>query len=84
MIETQISILINRKSDIELIKNSIVNCKIQFPVYFCEFEENFNANFTSEYEEWELDKEILNCFPDYEFTENLEKGRKEIRLNSRT
>lgn len=80
MIETQISILINRKSDIELIKKSIVNCKIQIPVYFCEYEENFTANFTSEYEEWELDKKILNCFPEYEFTENLEKGRKEIRL----
>lgn len=80
MIETQISILINRKSDIQGIKNCIVSSKIQFPVYICEYEENFTANFTSDYEEWELDKEILNCFPDYVFTENLEKGHKEIRL----
>ncbi|WPY98360.1 hypothetical protein [Christiangramia sp. OXR-203] len=80
MIETQISILINRKSDIQVIKDCIIGSNIQFPVYICEYEENFTANFTSEYEEWELDKEILNSFPDYEFTENLEKGRKEIRL----
>jgi hypothetical protein len=80
MIETQISIQINRKSDIQVVKDCIVNSKIQFPVYICEYEGNFTANFTSEYEEWELDKEILNSFPDYEFTENLEKGRKEIRL----
>lgn len=80
MIETQISILINRKSDTELIKNCIIKRKIQFPIYICEYEENFAVNFTSDYEEWELDNKILNCFPEYEFTENLEKGRKEIRL----
>ena len=80
MTETQISILINRKSDAELIKNCIIKSKIQFPIYICEYEEDFAVNFTSDYEEWELDTEILNCFPEYEFTENLEKGRKEIRL----
>lgn len=80
MIETQISILINRKSDVELIKNSIIKSQINFPIYICEYEDNFAINFTSDYEEWELDTEILNCFPEYEFTENLEKGRKEIRL----
>ena len=80
MIKTQISILINRKSDSELIKNCIIKNNIQFPVYICEYEENCTANFTSDHEEWELDTEILKCLPEYEFTENLEKGRKEIRL----
>lgn len=80
MIETQISILINRKSDLELIKDCVIKSKIQSPIYICEYEENFTLNFTSEYEEWELDSKILNCFLEYEFTENLEKGRKEIRL----
>ncbi|TDQ25747.1 hypothetical protein [Tenacibaculum caenipelagi] len=80
MIETQISILINRKSDAELIKNCIIESKIQFPIYICEYEKDFAINFTSDYEEWELDSKILNCFPEYEFTKNIEKGRKEIRL----
>lgn len=80
MIETQISILVNRKSDEELIKNSIINCKIQSPIYIFEYEKYFRINITSDYEEWELETEILKYFPDYKFTENLEKGRKEIRL----
>jgi hypothetical protein len=80
MTETQISILISRKSDTELIKNCIIESKIQFPVYICEYEKDFAINFTSDYEEWELDSKILNCFPGYEFTKNVEKGRKEIRL----
>jgi len=80
MIETQISILVNRKSDAELIKKSIIKCKIQFPIYLFEYDEYLEVNFTSDYEEWELNTEILKCFPEYEFTENLNKGRKEIRL----
>ncbi|UTW65741.1 hypothetical protein KFE94_13925 [bacterium SCSIO 12643] len=80
MIETQISIRINRKSDLDVIKNSIIKNRIQFPIYFFEYEENYSVNLTSDYEEWELDTEILKCFPEYEFTENPEKGRKEIRL----
>ena len=80
MTETQISILINRKTDVKLIKNCIIQSRINFPIYISEYEENFAINFTSDYEEWELDSKLLNCFPEYEFTENLEKGRKEIRL----
>lgn len=80
MIETLISILINRKSDEELIKNCIIESKIKFPIYICEYEDNFAVNFTSDDEEWELDSKILNYFPEYKFTENIEKGRKEIRL----
>jgi hypothetical protein len=80
MIETEITILINRKSDIDLVKEKIINAKIQFPIYLFEFESHYKLTFTSDYEEWELDKAILDSFPDYEFTSDLEKGRKEIRL----
>ena len=61
-------------------KDSIINCKVQFPVYILEYDEHFEINITSDYEEWELETEILKHFPEYNFTENLEKGRKEIRL----
>ena len=80
MIETEISITINRKSDITLLEQTIIGNKFQFPVYIREYEFSYQINFTSDYEEWELDTAILNCFPDYEYTTDLERGRKEIRV----
>lgn len=80
MLETEITILINRKSDIDLIKGKIIDQKILFPIYMFEYESYFKLTFSSDYEEWELDTAILDSLPDYEFTSDLEKGRKEIRL----
>ena len=80
MIETDIAIKINRKSDIELIEEKIIQNKIHFPVYISEYEFNYQINFTSDYEEWELDTSILHCFPGYEYTTDLERGQKEIRI----
>lgn len=80
MIETEISITVNRKSDITLLEETIVSKKLQFPVYIREYEFSYQINFTSDYEEWELDTVILNSFPGYEFTTDLERGRKEIRV----
>lgn len=80
MIETEITILINRKSDIDIIRKKIIDRKIIFPVYLFEYESYFTLTFSSDYEEWELDKAILDSFPNYEFSSNLKKGRKEIRL----
>lgn len=80
MIETGISITINRKSDIDQIEEKIIENKIRFPVYIREYEFSYQINFTSDYEEWELDTAILDCFPEYEYTTDLEKGRKEIRI----
>jgi len=80
MIETEITILVNRKSDIDLIRQNVVDRKIQFPIFILEYENHYQLNFTSDYEEWELESAILKCFPDYEFCSNLERGRKEIRL----
>ncbi len=80
MIETEISISVNRKTDIDIIEQKIIENKIQFPVYIREYEFSYQINFTSDYEQWELDTKILNSFPGYEFTKYLEKGRKEIRI----
>jgi hypothetical protein len=79
-VETEITILVNRKSDIDLIKEKIIDSKIQFPVYIFEYENHYRLNFTSDYAEWELDSVILECFPEYELTTDLNRGRKEIRL----
>lgn len=80
MVETEITILINRKSDIELIRKIVIDRKIQFPIYILEFENSYQLNLVSDYEELELESSILDSFPDYEFTSNLDRGRKEIRL----
>jgi len=80
MIETKITLLINRKSDFDIIRRQVIDSNIQFPVYIFELDSLYQIQFVSDYEEWELDTKILSCFPDYEFTEELEKGRKEIRI----
>ena len=80
MIETQISITVNRKSDIALLEQKIIENQFQFPVYIREYEFSYQINFTSDYEEWELYTAILSSFPGYEFTTDLERGRKEIRI----
>ena len=51
-----------------------------FPVYIREYEFSYQINCTSDYEEWELDTAILHSFPGYEYTTDLERGRKEIRI----
>ncbi|AWG23886.1 hypothetical protein [Flavobacterium kingsejongi] len=80
MIETSITISVNRKSDIEIIQQKIIEKSLQFPIYICEYENSYQINFTSDYEEWELDTAMQNCFPDYEYTTDLERGCKEIRI----
>lgn len=80
MIETEIKILINRKSDIDTVRQNVIESNIRFPVYIFEFDNHYEIEFVSDYEEWELDDKILNSFSDCKFTTDLEKGRKEIRL----
>lgn len=78
--ETNISLVINRKSDIAVIQQKIIESKIDNPVYIFEYEFHYLISFKSDYEEWELDTAILNYFPDYEYTTDLERGEKEIRI----
>jgi len=80
MIETEITISINRKSDIDMIKKIIIDANISSPIYIYEYENHFNLALTSDYEQWELDSAILECFSGYEFTSELSNGKKEIRL----
>ncbi|MDF0716548.1 hypothetical protein PY092_10345 [Muricauda sp. 334s03] len=80
MIETYLNLTVNRKTDIELIQGLLREHEIKAPIVIVEFEDRYEINFTSEYEQWELESEILKAFPEYEFTQSLGKGRKEIRL----
>lgn len=77
---TEITILVKQKSDIELIKQVMIDRKIQFPVYFFEYENHFRIEVTSDYEEWELDHNIEHLFPGYEFVSDRERGTEEIHL----
>ena len=80
MNEIVINIVINRISDLPIIKQKIIDSNFQFPVYILEYENNYNVNFSSDYGEWELESAIVDCFPGYEFVQHPGSGRKEIRL----
>lgn len=80
MIETQINISVNRKTDIKIIKSILIKNKVEVPIYITEFGDYFNINFSSSYEEWELDRFICDAFPDYELSTDLQRGKNEIRL----
>jgi hypothetical protein len=80
MIETEITILINKKTDLESIRQIVIDKRIQVPIYIFEYENHYRIEIVSDYEEWELDSELLKIFPEYEFSSDLERGRKEIRL----
>lgn len=80
MITTEITIIVNRKSDIEQLQKKIINSKIQSPIFIREYEQSYQIDFTSDYEQWELDTAILNSFPGYEYVTNPGGGRKEIRV----
>lgn len=80
MVETEITIIVNRKSDIQLIKDIIAKRHFQTPVYLVEYEDSYRLTFSSDYAEWELDNDIVDSFPDYDFTSELGKGKKAIRL----
>lgn len=78
MIENYINITLHRKKDIDAIELMLRKLKIDSPIFILEFESNFKINFTSEYEQWELENSILNIFTNYEFIEDLGNGKKEI------
>lgn len=58
MIETEIKISINRKSDFETVRQNVIDSNIHFPVYIFEFDNHYEIEFVSDYEEWELDDKI--------------------------
>lgn len=49
--ETNISLVINRKSDIAVIQQKIIESKIDNPVYIFEYEFHYLISFKSDYEE---------------------------------
>lgn len=80
MIKTVITITVNRKSDIDIIQQKIIEQKMGSPVYIREYDSRFLIDITSDYEQWEMDTAILDCFAGYEFISAPERGRKETRL----
>lgn len=80
MIETSISITLNRKSDIALVKRAIKNCNIVFPVFILEFENSYIVKLTSDYEYYEIDKAITSELTEYEFQEELVGEKINIRM----
>lgn len=80
MIETHLSIIVNRKEDIDIIEAILREQNISAPIKILEFEDYYDINFSSDYEEWEIENAIVETFSNYHFVEDLGKGRKEIRI----
>jgi len=80
MIENEITITLNRISDLGKIEEILKRLKIQSPVFIIELEESVRINFSSDYEYYELNRAIEVEFDDYELTTEVGNGRKEIRI----
>ncbi|MVN22871.1 hypothetical protein [Mucilaginibacter arboris] len=80
MIETSLTIILNRIEDIENIENILKDLDILSPIYIIQIDDTFQITFTTEYEYYELESKILINYCDYEFTKDLGNGRKEIRI----
>lgn len=80
MIETHLSIIVNRKEDIHIIEAILREQNISAPIKILEFEDYYDINFTSDDEEWQIENAIVEAFSNYHFVEDLGKGRKEIRI----
>ena len=80
MVETYLTINVNRKSDIELIKQTIKQNRVQYPIYIFEYELHYEIRFTSDNEEWNLNTDIEEILPEYNFVTELSSGGSEIRM----
>ncbi|WP_026461317.1 hypothetical protein [Adhaeribacter aquaticus] len=80
MIYTNINIVLYKKEDTDSIVEILKSIGIQAPVFLFEFEEIIQIRFTNEYEHFEINSEIIKNLPDYEFTKEIGKGRKSIRI----
>lgn len=80
MVETNLTIIVNQKSDIEFIKQIVTQNRVHYPVYIFEYEFHYQIRFTSDNEEWNLNTVIEENMPDYNFVTELYGGSSEIRM----
>lgn len=80
MIETEITIELNRLSDLDKIKGVLKRQKIQVPIYILEYDSNVSVKFAVDYEFYELNDAIANCYNGYEFISDLGSGPNEILM----
>lgn len=80
MVETNLTINVNRKSDLELVKQTIKQNRVQYPIYIFEYEFHYQIRFTSDNEEWNLNTGIEEIMPEYRFVTELFSGGSEIRM----
>lgn len=80
MIETKICLTLERKSDIQLIEKILKNEIIDAPIFILELEDTIEVRFKGHYEYRELDNEIMEYFPEYEFISDYEANEEEIRM----
>lgn len=83
MLHLSTNIIVYHKSDINIVTDLLKQNDITRPIYILEYEKNYEIQFDSEYE-FEIQYRLMEYFPDYEFTSDLGKGRKEIKITITT
>ncbi len=81
MLDIDINIELFDKRDINIIKDILIEQKIDSPICIIEYPDSFLIKINSSYEEYEIDKTIQESFEEYEFTEYLGNGMEEIRIS---
>ncbi len=76
-IHFQLSVL---EEDLKQVHRVFKEAQIDFPIFFIDLEGAIKIEFTSDYEEYELVKEIEKLFEGYEFKKMLPLGETEIKL----
>lgn len=80
MMETNITIALNNKEDIENVELILKGENIQAPIVIVELRGSFQISFKAEYEYFELDDALALGFEDYELTADVGVGTQEIKM----
>ena len=80
MYEFQISYILYRPDDITVLKGILRDQKIDTPIFIINEGDRLLVKMTTDYEHWELDHKIEQAFSGYEFSEDIGRGRPEIRV----
>lgn len=80
MLDISIDIRLNNKSDLVKVVDVLKHQYIDKPIYIVELSNSFQIIFDSEYEHFEIETEVANIYPGYEFVSDLDKGRREIKI----
>ena len=80
MEETDITITLNNKEDVENIELIMKREQIEAPIVIVELGDSFQISFKADHEYYELDDALASGFDGYEFTAAVGVGQQEIKM----